>query len=378
VLGNFDEAWVSSASLEAIVQIIGWKFAINDVDPRQPTWVQAGAGSPVYPPGTWLPTPRIFAHRDVGQTACPGGYLYYWLDAIRNSVNERAPGLAPPGTAVGGDFVGGPETDVFLRQPGVLGDTLLAGTSFGLYPWSTFGVDGAFSLFAGDFDANGFDDIFFYAAGPGTDWLWLSNGDGSFRQSVTSPSSSLQIPIPGDFDADGDDDIMWYGPGATGENLWIAQNGSFSESPVWGVDAVHTPVPGDFNGDGKDEILWAGSPNSWVWERFGGTFYGRATWSAVGNFLPASGDFDADGDDDVMWYAPGPASDWIWTAQGGEFFGSASQSVPDYFTNVLAGNIDGVGGEDLLWYASPGQDWWWRYMAGRQFADQGVTNVPLR
>ena len=54
----------------------------------------------------------------------PGGWLYYWLDAIRNSVNERAPWMAPPGAAVGGNFVGGPETDVFVRQPGVLRDSL--------------------------------------------------------------------------------------------------------------------------------------------------------------------------------------------------------------------------------------------------------------
>jgi hypothetical protein len=149
VLGNFDEAYVSSASLEAIVQITGWKFAINDVDPRQPTWVQAGEGSPVYPPGTWLPTPRIFSHRDVGQTSCPGGWLYYWLDAIRNAVNERAPGMAPPGAAVGGNFVGGPETDVFVRQPGVLRDSLYGARAKGSSPGVTTRSTGRSPVWSG-------------------------------------------------------------------------------------------------------------------------------------------------------------------------------------------------------------------------------------
>ena len=76
MLGNYDQVGSTGAALEAVVQVMAWKFAVHDVDPRYPTWIQAGSGSPVYPPGTWIPAQRIFSHRDVGQTACPGGYLY--------------------------------------------------------------------------------------------------------------------------------------------------------------------------------------------------------------------------------------------------------------------------------------------------------------
>jgi hypothetical protein len=378
VLGNFDEAYVSSASLEAIVQITGWKFAINDVDPRQPTWVQAGEGSPVYPPGTWLPTPRIFSHRDVGQTSCPGGWLYYWLDAIRNAVNERAPGMAPPGAAVGGNFVGGPETDVFVRQPGVLRDSLYGGTSQGFVPWRDYAIDGTFTGVIGDFDGNGYDDIYWYAPGPGADWIWLSNGN-DFWQTQSAANSSLQMALVGDYDGDGDDDIYWYAPGPVEDYLWAAQGGVFyglSAPQVW---STHSPVVGDYNGDGKDEILWGSDP-SWLWETYGAgiSFSSRRTWSAIGSFQPRAGDFDNDGDDDVMWYSPGPGSDWIWTAQGGEFRGFPAQAVNDYFTSVIPGDVDGNGGEDLLWYASPGTDWVWWHSGGRMFGAQGQSNLQFR
>jgi hypothetical protein len=378
VLGDFTQAYVSGDALSAVVQVMSWKFAVHDIDPRFGTSFQAGAGSPVYPPGTWLPVPRIFAHSDVGQTACPGGYLYYWLDAIRNAVNERAPWMSPPGAAVGGNFVGGAETDVFVRQPGVLPDTLYAGTTQGFTGWRNYAIDGTFAGVVGDFDGNGYDDIYWYAPGPGLDWIWLSDGN-DFWQTQSAANSSLQMALVGDYDGDGDDDIYWYAPGPTEDYLWAAQGGLFyalSAPQVW---SVHSPAVGDFTGDGKDEILWSSNP-SWLWETFGAgmTFYGRATSPAIGSYQALAGDYDNDGDDDIMWYAPGAGSDWIWTAQRGTFSGYPAPAVNDYFTSVVAGDVDGNGGEDLLWYASPGTDWVWRYSGGRIFGAQGQSNLQFR
>ena len=267
VLGNFDQAWVSSDALEGVVQIMSWKFAVHDIDPRQDTWIQAGAGSPVYAPGTWIPTPRVFSHRDVGQTSCPGGYLYYWLGAVRDAVNQRAPGMMAPGAAVGGNFVGGPETDVFIRQPGVQLDTLNAGSTGGFFGWRYYNVDGSYWGVPGDFDGNGYDDIYWYAPGAGTDWIWLSDGN-DFWQYVSASNSSLQAALVGDYDGDGDDDIYWYAPGAGEDYLWAAQAGQFYGLAAPQVSSSHSAAAGDFNGDGKDEILWSGNP-AWVWETFG-------------------------------------------------------------------------------------------------------------
>ena len=378
MLGNYDQVGPTGAALEAVVQVMAWKFAVHDVDPRYPTWIQAGAGSPVYPPGTWIPAQRIFSHRDVGQTACPGAYLYPYLDTIRGVVNQRYPALAPPGAVVAGNFVGGPETDVFLRQPGVQADTLIAASSVGYFGWRWYWVDGSFTGVPGDFDGNGYDDIYWYAPGPGTDYVWLSDGN-EFWQSTSAANASLQQALVGDYDGDGDDDIYWYAPGPVEDALWVAQAGRFYWITTPQVTTAHTPVTGNFTGDRKDEILWGSSP-SWLWQSTGAamTFTARTTHSVVGWFAPVSGDFDADGDDDVMWYSPGSGSDWLWSAGGGTFSATQTWPVSDWFTGISAGNIDGSGGEDVLWYASPGADWLWRSPGGRPFSDSRGTNIGFR
>jgi hypothetical protein len=378
MLGSYDQVEPSWPALGAVADIISWKFAVHDVDARYPTWFQAGEGSPYYAPGSWLVFNRIIAHRDVGLTACPGAYLYQYLDVFRSSVGARVPSMSPPGSALSGNFVGGGETDLFLRQPGVLNDTLVAGTTGGLVNWRSYAINGDFVGVVGDYDANGYDDIYWYAPGPGTDYIWLSTVDGSFRQAVSAGNSGFQYGLAGDYDGDGDDDILWYAPGPAEENLWVAAGGLFYGALAPQVSSTHAAIPGDYNGDGKDEILWTGNP-SWLWETFGAgiTFYGRQAAPVIGSFWTIPGDYDTDGDDDIMWYAPGPGADWIWTAQGGQFAGFPAPSVPDYFTNVIAGDYDGNGGEDIVWYSSPGTDWVWRY-AGRMFGAQATTNIPLR
>ena len=46
--------------------------------------VSAGGGTSRYPEGTSVTVPAVMGHRDVGQTACPGRYLYGALDTVRS------------------------------------------------------------------------------------------------------------------------------------------------------------------------------------------------------------------------------------------------------------------------------------------------------
>jgi hypothetical protein len=378
MLGSYDQVEPSWPALGAVADIISWKFAVHDVDARYPTWFQAGEGSPYYAPGSWLVLNRIIAHRDVGLTACPGAYLYQYLDVFRNSVGARVPSMSPPGIALAGNFAGGGETDVFLRQPGVMNDQLMVGSTRGFWWWREYAANGDFANSVGDFDGNGYDDIFWYAPGPAADYLWLSRGDGTFYETQTAASSAWHHMLVGDYDGDGDDDILWYAPGTGTDYLWLASGGSFQGTvSVPQVDTSHIAVTGDYDGDGDDDILWSGATVSWLWISNRATFAPRTTSPVVGSFMAVSGDYDADGDDDVMWYAPGGASDWLWTTQGLQFGGRPTYPVNDYFTNLLAGDFDGNGGEDLVWYASPGDDWTWRYN-GQVFGASGRTNIPLR
>jgi hypothetical protein len=72
-IGNFETARPSSALLDAYGRLFAWKLSLHGVD----------AGSM----RQWVGKrylPAINGHRDVGQTACPGRYLYAKISTIRS------------------------------------------------------------------------------------------------------------------------------------------------------------------------------------------------------------------------------------------------------------------------------------------------------
>ncbi|MGW8568234.1 N-acetylmuramoyl-L-alanine amidase [Isoptericola sp. NPDC055881] len=71
VLGNFDEATVPDAAVDAVVNLAAWKLALHGVKADGSTTIGDST----------LPT--IFGHRDVAATACPGASLYQRLPEIR-------------------------------------------------------------------------------------------------------------------------------------------------------------------------------------------------------------------------------------------------------------------------------------------------------
>jgi hypothetical protein len=378
VLGNYDQVEPSWPALDAVSQIIAWKFAVHDVDPRYPASFQAGAGSPRYAPGSWLTLNRIISHRDVGLTACPGRFLYAYLDKFRANAAAWYPTNSARGRAIAGNFVGGPETDIYTRQPGVLSDQLGMSTRGNFAINWQFPVSSAATQIVGDFDANGYDDIFWYTPGAGTEYRWMSRGDGRFTSSVAPGNSGRYTPIVGDFDADGDEDIFWYAPGRPAERMWLAHRGNFREVAVPQVGGSWLPVAGDFDADGDDDILWSRhGTTAGVWVSTNAYFVSRPAIPTYGMFVPIAGDFDADGDDDVMWYAPGSAPDFIWTSQNMRFQWQNAPSVPGVYTSVVSGDFDADGGDDLFWYLSPGDDSiWWH--TSQMFGRKAWTNTAFR
>lgn len=75
----------SAAALDSARNLVAWKFGIHDIDPTATVRVQSG-GSSRFPAGTVVTIPTIIGHRDVALTACPGGYLYSALPAMRRGV----------------------------------------------------------------------------------------------------------------------------------------------------------------------------------------------------------------------------------------------------------------------------------------------------
>jgi len=87
MMGDFSSAGPPAPMLESVSAMAAWKLGTSYRDPRGSTvLVSTGAGTSKYPAGTAVTLPTIFAHRDVGNTACPGDAGYAQLENIRGRV----------------------------------------------------------------------------------------------------------------------------------------------------------------------------------------------------------------------------------------------------------------------------------------------------
>lgn len=85
MIGNFDLAPPPPAQLRAVGQLLGWRLAMDTVPPLgMVTLTSAGGPYTRFPRGSTPSLATIFAHRDVGDTACPGALGYAALDQIRH------------------------------------------------------------------------------------------------------------------------------------------------------------------------------------------------------------------------------------------------------------------------------------------------------
>jgi uncharacterized protein with LGFP repeats len=87
MLGNYDVAVAPQVMLDAVADIIAWKLSLYGVDPRGTTQLTSGGGGTSrYAAGAVVTLPTVFAHRDVGSTACPGRYAFARMDDVRSRV----------------------------------------------------------------------------------------------------------------------------------------------------------------------------------------------------------------------------------------------------------------------------------------------------
>ncbi|HEV7581854.1 MAG TPA: N-acetylmuramoyl-L-alanine amidase [Mycobacterium sp.] len=85
MIGDFSQAPPTPEQLRAVGQLLGWRLAMDAVSPNG-TVVLTSAGGPNtrFPQGATPTLPSIFAHRDVGDTACPGNAGYAFMERIRD------------------------------------------------------------------------------------------------------------------------------------------------------------------------------------------------------------------------------------------------------------------------------------------------------
>jgi hypothetical protein len=144
VLGTYGDTQPSAAAIEAIASLLAWRLDVGHVDPlARLSWISGGNAR--FPSGTPVPLAAVAAHRDSGQTACPGNALYRQLPVIARKAAELGlPKLYEP---------------TVLGRPGEL--VRFTARLSSPIPWTVTVTDSA-----GNVAASGRGD------GPTVDWTW--------------------------------------------------------------------------------------------------------------------------------------------------------------------------------------------------------------
>jgi uncharacterized protein with LGFP repeats len=86
MLGDFTAVPPTPIQLRTTGRLIGWRLGFDRVDPRGTVaLVSAGGHFTHFSKGTIVNLPTIFAHRDVGDTECPGNAAYAEMGLLRDT-----------------------------------------------------------------------------------------------------------------------------------------------------------------------------------------------------------------------------------------------------------------------------------------------------
>ncbi|WP_241383396.1 N-acetylmuramoyl-L-alanine amidase [Rhodococcus sp. CH91] len=97
IMGDFSTQAPPQAAIDSVGKFLGWRLARAGLDPKgRTTMYSEGTSFTPYPRGTAVDLPIIFAHRDVGNTSCPGDGAYGQMGKIRDIAAAAAKGGGSP------------------------------------------------------------------------------------------------------------------------------------------------------------------------------------------------------------------------------------------------------------------------------------------
>lgn len=107
VIGDFNTAQPTQASLSSLVRVLAWladRYDVSTAPGAEVTFVSEGSNR--WPEGTSVTTPTITGHRTMSKTTCPGDNLYAYVagsltadvEAVRNGASPSSPTTAPEAT----------------------------------------------------------------------------------------------------------------------------------------------------------------------------------------------------------------------------------------------------------------------------------------
>lgn len=267
----------------------------------------------------------------------------------------------------------------------------------------------------GDFDGDNIDDLFWFRADTNSDAIWYGKSDpytkdktktGSFCRNVTNVCNEVdqdgtfdQLAV-GDFNGDGYDDIYFDETGTGDDEVWYgsATKGSFTAATISNdPDGTYDLLVGNFDGDlnttpdpdvAIDDLYFSsasGSGDQVFYGRTGTTgdrFDEQPLDNTFGYEIARVGRFDNNAQDDIFFYDEGSSTDKM-------FYGSSSRTTrftQQNETNSLSGaykiargDFNGDGYHDLYFQSATGNEWLYRaksgYGSGQGFDHHNVGNA---
>ncbi|WP_127129376.1 N-acetylmuramoyl-L-alanine amidase [Georgenia sp. SYP-B2076] len=214
-MGDYTQVGAPQVILERMADVIAWKFDQAGIDVNSASGI-ISPGTAARPRGQNLP--RIFGHRDVGATSCPGNDIYGRLGGLISSVDKRLAHMFYLNNA----FTG--RADIAFDY-GNANDTFLVGD------WNGDGVD-TLAIRRGN-----------------TFYVRNSNTTGA-ADTVFSYGNPGDVVLVGDWDGNGTDTLT-----VRRGNVFYVKN-SISTGVADAVIAYGNPgdevLVGDWNGDTKD------------------------------------------------------------------------------------------------------------------------------
>ncbi|MGJ4946762.1 FG-GAP-like repeat-containing protein [Bradyrhizobium sp. HKCCYLS20291] len=234
------------------------------------------------------------------------------------------------------------------------------GWDFGTTPYQNY------MQLSGDFNGDGKSD--FAMLGGTYIYVFLSNGDGTFRGvsslcpngwNFGSPPHATYMPISGDFNSDGRTDFLlisgqyMYEFLSNGDGTFV---GNTINIGIWNFGGRpadnYTAVSGDFNGDGKSDFILMGGVNLFEFLGNGDGSFTYTTISTGWNFgnppdkgyMPITGDFNGDGKTD--WVMLVNSSLYEFVSKGDGTFNYITVPINGWnFGNPAAASFSAISGD---------------------------------
>jgi hypothetical protein len=311
-IGNFETKRPSGAIVRAFGRLFAWKLGLHGV--------HAGAKR------VWVAKRHLHAisgHRDVGQTACPGKYLYAKIPTIRRLAAAHQRSFAPRNRRA--NLAGRPGPDIVVRNHRTHQAYLLRADIHGrlgrVTPTGTYLPLANRIISAGDWNRDGHADVITRSHRTGRLYLYRGNGHGRFAAAKVMSRTGFRkvklLTAVGDMTGDGQPDLMgqpkhgsmriYPGNGRTGLRRSFVAHAHMTGTQQVGVSL--------FNKDGApDTVLRRAHGRLLLFPGNGpgGLTHGRPVGSARGyNWLLAAGDVTRDGRTDLVGRSAATGRLWV-------------------------------------------------------------------